>query len=127
MSLANKNAIGNYTVGVKKSLIGAKVVNPQGEDLGKVEDVVVDSRDYAIAYAILSFDTFLGMGGKHFALPWGALQFNPAKHELVLNIDKNRMKNAPGFAEDDWPDMGDPSWAMRMHKYYDQEPYWEKR
>jgi PRC-barrel domain len=126
MSLANKNAIGNYTVGVKKSLIGAKVVNAEGEDLGKVEDVVLDARDYAVVYAILSFDGFLGLGGKHFALPWGAVHFDPARHEVVLDLHKDRIKNAPGFDKDDWPEMGDPDWATRVHKHYGQEPYWER-
>ena len=69
MSLSSAQAKGNYILAVKESIIGVKVVNASKEDLGKIEDLVIDSRDSRVAYAILSFGGFLGVGDKHFAIP----------------------------------------------------------
>ena len=63
-------------VPAKKTVIGSKVVNAQNEDLGKIEDLVVDAGAGRIAYAVLSFGGFLGMGDKYFAIPWNAFHFN---------------------------------------------------
>jgi sporulation protein YlmC with PRC-barrel domain len=61
MSLADPHARGNYIAGVKKSIIGSKVINPFGHELGEIEDIVIDMRDDEIAYAILSFGGILGI------------------------------------------------------------------
>jgi hypothetical protein len=111
---------------VKRSLIGAKVVNGEGKDLGTVEDLVIDSRDDRVAYAILSFGGFLGMGNKNFAIPWQALGFDVDNKVAVLNIDQDRLKNAPGFDKDNWPDMTDRTWASQIHTHYGYTPYWEQ-
>ncbi|MCO5381646.1 MAG: PRC-barrel domain-containing protein [Methanosarcina barkeri] len=50
---------------------GDKVVNRAGEDLGKIEELMIDLEDGRVAYAVLSFGGFLGMGNKLFAIPWG--------------------------------------------------------
>jgi sporulation protein YlmC with PRC-barrel domain len=125
MSLSSPQAKGNYTLAVKQSIIGAKVVNAAKEDLGKIEDVVIDSRDSRVAYAILSFGGFLGVGHKHFAIPWQAIDFQAAEHHAILNVDKERLKNAPGFDNEDWPDMSDKAWEERVHAHYGRKPYWE--
>ena len=110
---------------VKRSILGAKVLNRERQDLGTIEDLVVDTRDSRIAYAILSFGGFLQMGDKHFAIPWAALAFNVAEKIAVLNVDKNRLKNAPGFDKDHWPDMADTEWGSQIHGHYGYRPYWE--
>jgi sporulation protein YlmC with PRC-barrel domain len=69
MQTGAKRAPGAYTVAVKKSILGAKVINTAQEDLGKIEDLVVDARNSRLAYAILSFGGVLGLGDKHFAIP----------------------------------------------------------
>jgi sporulation protein YlmC with PRC-barrel domain len=127
MSLASPHAKGNYIVAVHKSIIGTKVVNPAKEDLGKIEDVIIDTRGNRIAYAILSFGGFLGMGDKHFAMPWQAIDFQAAENCAVLNIDKERLKNAPGFDNDNWPDMADPKWDKQLCSHYGYESYLEKK
>jgi len=125
MSVASKMAKGPYTIVAKRSLIGAKVVNGEGKDLGTVEDLVIDSRDDRVVYAILSFGGFLGMGDKNFAIPWQALGFDVDNKVAVLNIDQDRLKNAPGFDKDNWPDMTDRTWASQIHTHYGYTPYWE--
>ena len=116
-----------HTIVVKKTILGAKVVNAEREDLGTIEDLVLDSRDDKVAYAILSFGGFLGMGDKHFAIPWQALAFDISQKLAVLNIDKNRLKNAPGFDKDNWPDMTNTEWGVRIHNHYGYKPYWEDK
>ena len=86
-------------VRANKDIIGTKVVNPQNEDLGKIEDLIVDSSG-RISYAVLSFGGFLGLGDKDFAIPFNAFAFDAANNRAVLNIDKSLLKNAPGFKYD---------------------------
>jgi len=112
MDSAAKAAKGAFTIVVKKSILGAKVINAQREDLGTIEDIVLDARNNRVAYAILSFGGFLGVGDRHFAIPWEALSFDLSQKIAVLDIDKDRLRNAPGFEKDSWPDMADPTRAL---------------
>ena len=105
-------------VPAKKMVIGSKVVNAQNEDLGKIEDLVIDAGAGRIAYAVLSFGGFLGMGDKYFAIPWNAFRFNLAEKHAVLNLDKKQLENAPGFDKDNWPNMADSTWGTNIYKHY---------
>jgi len=102
----------------KESVIGTKVVNAQNEDLGKIEDVILEAGSGRAAYAVLSFGGFLGMGDKDFLIPWTAFSFDLANNRALLNIDKDRLKNAPGFDKDDWPSMTDPAFGQGVSQYY---------
>src|ERR1044071_5201642 len=107
------------------TLTGDRVRNAAGDDLGKVEDIMLDVPSGRIAYAVLSFGGFLGMGNKLFAVPWNALTLDEAEHEFVLNVDKATLENAPGFDKDNWPDMSDPSWGNKVYSHYGYTPDWE--
>ena len=74
-------------VAAKKTVIGSSVVNAQNEDLGKIEDLVLDAGAGRIAYAVLSFGGFLGMGDKYFAIPSNAFHFNLKDNRAVLDLD----------------------------------------
>jgi sporulation protein YlmC with PRC-barrel domain len=131
-----------------EDLIGMSVVSPQGEKLGKIEDVVVHPGG-EVAYAVLSFGGFLGMGDKLFAIPWHMLKPEHAEHAekgadkdksskdkdmdkdmeshseshkmhgpLVLAVEKEQLKNAPGFEKDHWPVMANADWAAGVDRYY---------
>lgn len=100
------------------------VVNPAGESLGKVKHIMLDVQRGTVAYAVLSFGGFLGMGDKLFAIPWHALQLDVENKRFILNIDKDVLKKAPGFDKDHWPSMGDLHWAEQVHTYYTVDPYW---
>jgi hypothetical protein len=125
MAISSVRAKGNYTVAVKNEILGLKVVNAAREDLGEIEDLVFDSRNSQVVYAILSFGGFLGLGDKHFAIPWAALDFYLADGFAILNMDKERLKKAPGFAKDTWPDMTSDAWGEEIHSFYGHRPYWE--
>jgi sporulation protein YlmC with PRC-barrel domain len=112
-------------------LIGADVENPQGEDLGDIKDVVFDAQG-DIRYAVLAFGGFLGLGEKYFAVPWAALKPEAGQkpgdtERYVLNIDKERLKSAPGFDRDKWPNMADRSWGEQVYAFYGVTPYWHER
>lgn len=107
------------------TLQGDKVVNTAGDDLGKIEAIMLDVTSGRIAYAVLSFGGFLGMGTKLFALPWEALTLDVHEKRFVLDVSKEKLENAEGFDKDHWPRMADPTWASKLYAYYDITPYWE--
>jgi sporulation protein YlmC with PRC-barrel domain len=107
------------------TLAGDRVRNAAGEDLGKVEEIMIDLASGRVAYVVLSFGGFLGIGDKLFAVPWQALRIDEGEHEFVLDVDRNTLENAPGFDKDNWPDMADPSFGAAIHQHYGRTPYWE--
>jgi sporulation protein YlmC with PRC-barrel domain len=107
------------------TLTGDKVVNGEGDNLGKIEHIMLDVPSGRIAYVVLSFGGFLGMGDKLFAIPWNALILDADGKCFVLDVPKERLEKAPGFDKDRWPSMADQRWASDLHKFYGVEPYWE--
>jgi sporulation protein YlmC with PRC-barrel domain len=104
------------------TLIGDSVVNGQDEDLGDIKEIMIDMRSGQVAYAVLSFGGFLGIGEKLFAVPWQAMHLDTVNKRFVLNVDKAKLKNAPGFDPDAWPDMSDVAWSDQIHAFYGTDP-----
>src|SRR5579872_5107597 len=104
------------------TLKGDAVKNAAGEDLGKIEEIMLDVPSGRVAYAVLSFGGFLGIGNKLFAIPWEALSLDEDAHIFVLNMDKQRLENAPGFDKDNWPDMADREYGTQVFNYYGYKP-----
>ncbi|TFW19892.1 PRC-barrel domain-containing protein [Duganella callida] len=100
------------------TLIGEDVYNRQDEDLGDIKEIMLDMRSGQVAYAVLSFGGWLGMGDKLFAVPWQALQLDTANKRFLLDVSKDQLKNAPGFDEDDWPDMASTEFNTQIHNFY---------
>ena len=105
------------------TLIGNDVYNKKDEDLGDIKEIMLDVHGGRIAYAVLSYGGFLGMGEKLFAVPWNALTLDTANKRFVLNVEKDHLKDAPGFDKDKWPNMADQSWSNAIHAYYGTKPY----
>ena len=105
------------------TLIGDSVVNGAEETLGDIKEIMLDMNTGQVAYAVLAFGGFLGMGEKLFAVPWQALHLDTANHRFVLNVEKERLQNAPGFNKDAWPDMSDVNWASEVHTFYGTDPH----
>ena len=108
------------------SLMGNHVRNAAGESLGKIEEIMIDVNAGRIAYAVLSFGGFLGIGDKLFAVPWESLALDPTGKEFILDVDKSVLENAPGFDKDNWPDMADTTWGSEIHGHYGKTPYWHE-
>jgi len=105
------------------TLNGNDVYNEKDEDLGDIKEFMLDMTTGRVSYAVLSFGGFLGMGDKLFAVPWNALKLDTVNKRFVLNIDKAKLENAPGFDKDNWPNMSDQTWAQGIHSYYGTKPY----
>lgn len=99
---------------------GMKVKNEAGEDVGHVDELVFDIKGGKAKYAALSFGGFAGFGNKLFAIPMSAFTLKHGAEQtfLVLDISPERLKEAPGFDKDHWPDMADPNWATEIDKFY---------
>lgn len=106
------------------TLEGDDVVNSKGEDLGEIKDIMVDVRSGRVAYAVLSSGGFLGMGDKLFAIPWSALTLDADHKCFILDVEKEKLQQAPGFDKDHWPSMADTVWAQQVHDYFGQKTYW---
>jgi len=109
-----------------ETLVGSDVYNTKDEDLGDIKEIMLDMRTGRVAYAVLSFGGFLGMGGKLFAVPWAALTLDTENKRFSLDVDKTRLSSAPGFDKDKWPNMADAEWAKGIHAYYGTKPYEER-
>ena len=108
------------------TMIGTKIVNPAGEELGSLKDLMIDLDEGQVNYAVLSFGGFLGLGDKLFAIPWDALTINPEDNTFILDMNKDQLKDAPGFDKDHWPDEAQyqAGWLLDIYDYYGYTPYW---
>ncbi len=102
------------------SLGGARVISNKGEKLGEIEDVVLDLERKTLAYAAISFGGFLGIGEKLFAVPWALLEL---KHDsegkyFVFDVERQDLRDAPGFDPKNWPDVANPDWRSAIDEFY---------
>ena len=100
------------------TITGDDIVDPSGDSLGKLEDLMIDTSTGNVRYAVLSFGGFMGVGDKLFAVPMQALKQDSENHRFKLHMDKERLKDAPGFDKDHWPDFADPAFASQVDKFY---------
>jgi sporulation protein YlmC with PRC-barrel domain len=104
------------------TLIGESVVNTEGLSLGDIKEIMIDMRSGQVAYSVLAFGGFFGLGEKLFAVPWQAMRLDTVNKCFVLDVDKERLKTAPGFNSHAWPDMTDVAWANQIHAFYGTDP-----
>ncbi|MFN2370922.1 MAG: PRC-barrel domain-containing protein [Candidatus Krumholzibacteriia bacterium] len=122
-------------------LIGATVKNTQGEEIGNIKDLVMDSQHQNVSYAVLAFGGFLGLGKDLRAIPWQALTIQRGASgseergmrtdrsgrdrdqdneiSIVLNASKEQLENAEGFSDDNWPDTGNERWTQDVRSSFD--------
>lgn len=100
------------------TITGDEVCNMQDEKLGKIQDLMLDMTEGKIRYAVLASGGFLGMGDRLFAVPWKALKLDKENHRFMLDVDVERLKNAPGFDKDQWPNMADANWNSIVESFY---------
>lgn len=100
------------------------VQNSQGENLGKIKEIMIDVNKGTVSYAVLSFGGFMGLGDKLFAIPWSAMGIDQQSERIILDVPKEKLENAPGFDKDNWPDSADSAWLGQVYDYYGSERYW---
>lgn len=113
------------TILSSSTISGDKVVNRTGENLGEIKDLMIDTESGRVAYAVLEFGGFMGLGSKLFAVPLNAMEVDTENHQFVFDQPKERLKDAPGFDKDHWPTFSDRTWGSKVHEYYGVRPYWE--
>jgi sporulation protein YlmC with PRC-barrel domain len=101
-----------------RDVIGKNVVSPQQENLGSIEEIVLDKVAGETRYVVLSFGGILGLGDKLFALPWKSISYDPGQDAFILNVEKDRLKEAPGFNKDNWPDFANETWRSSINDFY---------
>jgi sporulation protein YlmC with PRC-barrel domain len=101
------------------TLTGDRVRNNAGDDLGKIEEIMIDVESGRVAYAVLSFGGFLGIGDKLFMVPWGAITVDQSAHEFVLDVRREQLERAPGFDKNNWPDMTDAGYGLEIDSYWE--------
>jgi sporulation protein YlmC with PRC-barrel domain len=106
-------------------LMNCDVKNPQGDTIGKLEELVIDAELGRAAYGVIKSGGGFLKSDKLFAVPCGALQLSDDESGLVLNVEKESLQNAPAFDKDRWPDMADRRWGNSVHAFFETTPYWE--
>ncbi|HKQ48449.1 MAG TPA: PRC-barrel domain-containing protein [Phycisphaerae bacterium] len=107
------------------SVVGRKVVTTTHEDIGKVEDVVVDPRSGRILYGVVSFHPTVGVGEKLYPIPWDSLEMPADNSTVVLKVERDRLRNAPSFVRTEWPNLTDEKYVTTTYRYYNVPTYWE--
>ena len=101
---------------------GTEVYNRRGDHLGEVEHLMVDKPSGKVAYAVISFGGFLGMGEERRALPWQVLTYDTNLDGYVVAADDDLLRNAPrGDCERDYNDR---DWGARVYGHFGVPPYW---
>jgi len=102
---------------------GTNVYNPAGDNLGTIDDIMIDKASGRAIYAVMSFGGFLGMGAKFHPLPWATLKYDAQKGGYVVNLDKKVLEGAPSYACD-----SDFTWTREygreVDSYYKTPSYW---
>jgi sporulation protein YlmC with PRC-barrel domain len=103
-------------------LIDCPLTNTRQEGLGDVQDIVLASDNRTIAYVVVAFGGFLGMGEKFFAMPWRLIEVSrnaaDSKPRINLAVEQEVLKAAPGFDKEKWPDMADMTWSRKIDDFY---------
>lgn len=103
---------------------GTTVYNTSGDKLGTIETVMIDKRSGKVAYAVMSFGGFLGIGEEYHPLPWDMLKYDTSQEGYRVNLDKSTLENAPTVRRDEKVDWADETWGRRVHDHYGVTPYW---
>jgi hypothetical protein len=104
---------------------GTAVYNRAGEKLGSIHTLMIDKISGKVAYAVLSFGGFLGIGDRYHPLPWRVLTYDTGMGGYTVDLDRSVLEGAPTYASSETPDWGDRRWGEQLHQYYGARPYWE--
>ena len=113
----------NTSVIGSDKVAGTEVYDRSGRNIGSIEKVMIEKDGGKIAYAVLSFGGFFGIGDDHYPLPWEKLKYDEDLGGYRVNITKEEVEGAPKYHPDsdyDWR----PSAQEELYRHYGQPPYW---
>jgi sporulation protein YlmC with PRC-barrel domain len=94
------------------------VYNNVGDRIGRIEDFMLDMQSGCVAYSVLSFGGFMGIGDKLFAIPWKTMTFDQNREQWQLNVTREQLERAPGFDKNNWPDMTSDQYRNNIEQYW---------
>ncbi|MEA2907508.1 MAG: hypothetical protein QOI12_4895 [Alphaproteobacteria bacterium] len=103
---------------------GTPVYRSNGERVGQIERVMIDKISGKVAYAVMSFGGFMGIGEDYYPLPWSLLKYNPKLGGYEVNITEQQLKGAPKYSKHENWDWSDRARAQKVYDYYGAPPYW---
>jgi sporulation protein YlmC with PRC-barrel domain len=112
--------------------LSSQLRNEAGEQLGDIEELLIDTNRQLIAIAVIDCSEYTGVARTLVAAPWHELDYdqNPEipddQRTFTMNADKETLQDAPAFPVTTWPDLADQRWARDVYAHYGQEPYWER-
>jgi len=121
--MADVTKITSGTLIAADEVEGTDVYNLKGEKLGTIDDIMIDKVSGKAIYAIMSFGGFLGIGEKHHPLPWSTLKYDESKKGYIVDLDRNKLENAPTYGIDE-DFLWTPEYGRRVDKYYNAPTYW---
>jgi sporulation protein YlmC with PRC-barrel domain len=101
------------------------LVNEQGQDLGQVQNFVIDMQAGRIAFVIVAFGGMLGISDKWFAVPWEIMTWSPEKRKFMVDMPQNVLEKAPGMNKDKWMEEINSDWLAKCYLHYGLAPYWD--
>jgi hypothetical protein len=99
---------------------GTEVYGQDRKIIGEIDQLIIDKVSGRVAYAVMSFGGFIGLGHSHYPIPWGALTYDPSLDSFLTNITEQQLRDAPDFSDDSWEDR---DWAARTHRHYGVPQY----
>ena len=108
-------------------LVRYDVINANGEDMGQIQNFVVDMVTGRVTMVIVSFGGILGLTDKWLALPFERLVWRPKIKKFILNVPRQALKDAPGINKDTWPKRVTTKWLDNVYAKYGCSPYWKRR
>jgi hypothetical protein len=96
---------------------GTAVYDAKGEKIGSTKRVMIGKRSGQVAYAVLSFGGFLGIGSDYYPIPWSSLKYDTSLGGYRLDVTEEQLRGAPKYAGDNW-DWDDRERGRRVYEYY---------
>jgi sporulation protein YlmC with PRC-barrel domain len=103
---------------------GTPVYRSNGERVGKIERVMIDKLSGKVAYAVMSFGGFMGIGEDYYPLPWSLLTYNERLDGYEVNVSEQQLKGAPKYSKHETWDWSDRARDRKVYAYYDVTPFW---
>ena len=119
--MATATAHPNHHLISTEDVESTEVYDAASKHIGEVDHLMIDKVSGRVAYAVISFGGFLGLGHSHYPIPWGALKYEPSLNGFRTSISEQQLKDAPAFSDDAW---GDRNWETHTHQHYRSPHYW---
>lgn len=102
---------------------GTSVYSPDGSNIGTIDHLMIEKISGRVAYAVMSFGGFLGLGHSHYPVPWSALSYNSSLGGYETGITEQQLRDAPQFSDGSWSSR---AWEEDVHRHYNAPTYWDR-